>query len=60
MDITQTPIFSKAALPSGCGCDVKIGTVVLASVPIFCGENISLISKSSYFGFLVEILEIID
>ena len=23
MDITQTPIFSKAALPSGCGCDVK-------------------------------------
>ena len=23
MDITWTPTFSKAALPSGCGCDVK-------------------------------------
>ena len=23
MDIARTPTFSKAALPSGCGCDVK-------------------------------------
>ena len=23
MDITRTPTFSKAVLPSGCGCDVK-------------------------------------
>ena len=23
MDITRTPTFSKAALPLGCGCDVK-------------------------------------
>ena len=40
MDITQAPAFLKAALPSGCGCDVKTepeiqGTSSLA-IRLFC------------------------